>query len=507
MPMLLEHTEDETGSVALRPQYADDRHWLVPLSEPWLQRWRTLCVFAALMLLPVLVWIDLRVAVASARLIAGTVQSVRRNMGRGSQPPSGASTLRNLAVAAWGATLTGYLGHVFLFDRRWRRDGAGDADHWLFGNGNPLMRAVFRGYYDYFPARCVFDGDDLDGLDTPTLRQRLLGNASTHPPTPDPSVPSSRGASLDTSDGSATPDVFTSDRVASAEQFVDRHLPLGQNYLFCCHPHGFLAQGMGTSFMFPTGDFFRAVRRRPWPDAACNGDATRRAWPYRLTLHTFPVNFFIPGWRELLMAGGMCDASWQCLVHRMRPRTSDDRQRAGATNPAAAVGAEIAVLQPGGATEAIDCTMPLLTLRRRSGFLRVAMETGCSLVPVFTFGETSLYKPLFPALLGDAEYGRNVVSQRACDNMRRLQRLTAIGTPLVHGRGVFDYCFGLLPFQRPLVTVVGKPLPVRRYGQGGYTPEDVGRERARYEAALCALYRKYQPVFDPHSPWPELLLR
>jgi 2-acylglycerol O-acyltransferase 2 len=40
-----------------------------------------------------------------------------------------------------------------------------------------------------------------------------------------------------------------------------------------------------------------------------------------------------------------------------------------------------------------------------------------------------------------------------------LEKLT-IALPLVHGRGIFNYSFGWLPFRHPLTMVVGEPIPV-----------------------------------------------
>ena len=33
-------------------------------------------------------------------------------------------------------------------------------------------------------------------------------------------------------------------------------------------------------------------------------------------------------------------------------------------------------------------------------------------------------------------------------------------TPVFYGRGIFNYNFGLLPFRRPIYTVVGKPIEI-----------------------------------------------
>ena len=65
----------------------------------------------------------------------------------------------------------------------------------------------------------------------------------------------------------------------------------------------------------------------------------------------------------------------------------------------------------GGATESLYSapgTMDLV-LRRRTGFVRVALQTGASLVPVINFGENELY---------------NTVRGSSNSGLRRLQMYT-----------------------------------------------------------------------------------
>ena len=71
------------------------------------------------------------------------------------------------------------------------------------------------------------------------------------------------------------------------------------------------------------------------------------------------------------------------------------------------------------------------------------------LVPVFAFGENDLYKQ---------------VANPPGSRLRRFQtamtKWLTFSPPLFHGRGVFNYTFGLLPFRHP-VNVVGQcALPV-----------------------------------------------
>jgi len=65
------------------------------------------------------------------------------------------------------------------------------------------------------------------------------------------------------------------------------------------------------------------------------------------------------------------------------------------------------------------------------------------LVPMFAYGENDLYKQ---------------VANPPGSRLRRLQtlmtKLLTFSPPLFHGRGIFNYTFGLLPFRHP-VEVVG----------------------------------------------------
>lgn len=51
------------------------------------------------------------------------------------------------------------------------------------------------------------------------------------------------------------------------------------------------------------------------------------------------------------------------------------------------------MLAIGGATESLYCKPHTcdLVLHRRKGFVRIAVQTGASLVPVLNFGENELY--------------------------------------------------------------------------------------------------------------------
>merc|ERR1712151_154540 len=102
--------------------------------------------------------------------------------------------------------------------------------------------------------------------------------------------------------------------------------------------------------------------------------------------------------------------------------------------------------------EALD-TKPgeyMLTLTRRSGFFRLALEHGADVVPVFGFGENDIYD--------------TVTAKESL--LRRLQlrtyKMLSFSTPIFYGRGVFTYNMGILPYRQPLTVVVGAPIRVER---------------------------------------------
>ncbi len=92
-----------------------------------------------------------------------------------------------------------------------------------------------------------------------------------------------------------------------------------------------------------------------------------------------------------------------------------------------------------------------IVLRKRKGFCRIALETGTSLVPVFSFGENDVF---------------NTVPNPEHSRLRSFQEVIKtwlnIGAPVFMGRGIFNYSFGMLPFRNPIYTVVGKPIDVKK---------------------------------------------
>lgn len=105
----------------------------------------------------------------------------------------------------------------------------------------------------------------------------------------------------------------------------------------------------------------------------------------------------------------------------------------------------------GGARESLDAQPRSLrlVLRRRKGFVKLAIRTGADLVPVLAFGENELYDQVQPDQHPFIHKLQLVV-----------KKVLGFTVPLFHARGVFNYDVGMMPYRRPLNIVVGRPIKV-----------------------------------------------
>ncbi|KAG8877932.1 diacylglycerol O-acyltransferase 1 [Tulasnella sp. 332] len=173
-------------------------------------------------------------------------------------------------------------------------------------------------------------------------------------------------------------------------------LPADRPYVFGYHPHGIIGMGAFATFATEATGF-----SKHYPGII----------PHLLTLSS---NFHIPIYRDVLMylaitivIGGAAESL------SARPGTAD------------------------------------LTLKKRLGFIKIAIQQGASLVPVFSFGENDIYDQL------SNEKGTTVYKLQ-----KKFQNLFGFTLPLFHGRGLLTYNVGILPFRHPIVSVIGRPIHV-----------------------------------------------
>ncbi|KAM8778374.1 2-acylglycerol O-acyltransferase 2-like [Rhynchonycteris naso] len=214
------------------------------------------------------------------------------------------------------------------------------------------------------------------------------------------------------------------------------------NYLFGLHPHGVLVIGAFSNFCTEATGFSRIF------PGLC---------PHLLML---PCWFHLPFFRDYIMCSGLVSSSKASAAHLL--------SRPG--------GGQVAVVAVGGPLESLEAKPGALSLRIRNqkGFVKLALEYGASLVPVFSFGENELFQQ-FPNPPGSWV-------RRA---QEALQRLLSVALPLFHGRlGL------LLPFRKPIYTVVGAPIPVQR------SPRP---SRAQVDALHALYIEQLTRLFEEHK--------
>jgi 2-acylglycerol O-acyltransferase 2 len=138
----------------------------------------------------------------------------------------------------------------------------------------------------------------------------------------------------------------------------------------------------------------------------------------------------------------------------------------------------------GGAAESLDAqpySMRLI-LKKRKGFIKMALRTGADLVPVLAFGENDLY---------------DQVTSTSHPGIHKAQllikKLLGFTIPLFHARGVFNYDVGLMPYRRPLNIVVGRPIMVTQ----SLLPqqEEIDRLHEQYVQELESIWNSWKDNF------------
>lgn len=149
-------------------------------------------------------------------------------------------------------------------------------------------------------------------------------------------------------------------------------------------------------------------------------------------------------------------------------------------------GASVAIVI-GGAQESLYSkpgTADLAVLRRK-GFVAMALKQGASLVPVFSFGENDLWNQV--------DNSEGSLLRKIQETMKRYISFTL---PLFHARGVFQYDYGLLPYRKPIVTIIGAPIDVPRLLETDESfRAQVDCYHQQYLDALRNLYDAHKDVY------------
>ncbi|XP_034972276.1 2-acylglycerol O-acyltransferase 2 [Zootoca vivipara] len=236
-------------------------------------------------------------------------------------------------------------------------------------------------------------------------------------------------------------DYFPATLVKTAE------LDPAKNYIFGFHPHGVLVAGAFLNFCTEATGFSKI-----FPG---------------LTPHLMMLNlwFRFPFFRDYLMSGGLVPSDKETAANVLR--------RSG--------GGNVLAIAVGGAQEALDARPGAFTLllANRKGFVRLAIQHGTPLVPVFSFGENELFDQVENPKGGWLRWIQE-----------HLQKIMGISLPLFHARGIFQYSFGLIPYRRPIRTVVGKPIRVEKCPNP--SQDDVDKLHEVYMEELCKLFEEHK---------------
>ncbi|KAL7579446.1 hypothetical protein ACA910_014108 [Epithemia clementina (nom. ined.)] len=115
----------------------------------------------------------------------------------------------------------------------------------------------------------------------------------------------------------------------------------------------------------------------------------------------------------------------------------------------------------------------IVVLKKRKGFVRLALSHGASLVPVFAVGLNDIF-PTYTFLLKQRQW---------------LQKNFGIALPLFHGR----YWVTPLPYAKPITVLIGEPIATPLPKIQGERPDEqlVEEYHQKYIAALQALHAKH----------------
>jgi 2-acylglycerol O-acyltransferase 2 len=234
-------------------------------------------------------------------------------------------------------------------------------------------------------------------------------------------------------------------------------LPATRKYIFGYHPHGIISHGAFAAFATEALGF-----SEKFPGITNS-------------LLTLDSNFRIPIYRDYVLAMGLRSVSKESIGNILT--------RGGPNNEGMGRAVTIVV---GGARESLEAqpgTLRLI-LQERKGFIKLAVRTGADLVPVLAFGENELYDQMNP---------------KAHPWLHSIQmfilRVWKFTLPFLHGRGIFNYDVGLMPYRRPLHIVVGAPIKVAQATGGVVDPAEVDRLHGLYVEELEKIWDTYKDVF------------
>lgn len=220
------------------------------------------------------------------------------------------------------------------------------------------------------------------------------------------------------------------------------------SYLGGFHPHGIMATGVFVQFGTEGTGFSRL-----FPEII----------PHVLTLGGW---FNFPLVRDYIMMAGVCSVSRASIDYIL-------------SQPG-----HMALVVVGGAKESLLARpgSHKLYLLKRKGFIKRAITAGACLLPIYSFGETDMYKQVDNPDESWLKAFQDVAT-----------KYIGFAPPLFYGRGFFNYNFGLLPNRVPVNTVVGRPIPVIK--NANPTQDYIDSVHKKYVDGLLSLFEENKSKF------------
>ena len=231
-----------------------------------------------------------------------------------------------------------------------------------------------------------------------------------------------------------------------------------RKYIFGYHPHGIISHGAFAAFATEALGFSQLF------PGITN------------TLLTLDSNFRIPGYRDYILRMGLASVS--------RESCENILSKGGPNGEGMGRGITIVV---GGARESLDAKPGTLrlVLKRRKGFVKLAIRTGADLVPVLAFGENNLYDQL--------DTNKHPFIHQLQMAVKKFMGFTV---PLFHARGVFNYDVGMMPYRTPINIVIGRPIQIVQ----SKTPDAsyVDQIHEQYVDELVRIWEDWKDTFARH---------
>ncbi|KAL2650659.1 hypothetical protein R1flu_018787 [Riccia fluitans] len=226
--------------------------------------------------------------------------------------------------------------------------------------------------------------------------------------------------------------------VPKAQYIVpDKPFPEDKSYIFACHPHG---------RMFYSGILFTQLHETWREGILKNGD---------IFMGAAGGFFYIPILNLLFSLAGTVPVTKSNIVAKLRE------------------GSHMTILI-GGIKEVLMGTedhVDRIYLKKRKGFIKIAIEENAGVVPVYFFNENQMFNHNSKSFLKIFEHINKYYYR--------------LGVPFFRGRYNLP-----MPFRRPLLMAIGEPL----FAKEG---ENVDSFHQRYMQALRELFDKYVP-YSPH---------